>query len=597
MKLNELLNNVKVEWKKLGEVFDTRVGYTPSKRNKEYWENGCVDWFTIADIRDRGKNLDFANVKISKNAIRGKSFQKNSIILSIIATIGEYALIRTNFVVNQQFMVFTLNQKYKEKINMEFMNYFFYFVSLECQKYKRISNVPTTDTDKLLNFKIPIPPLEIQEKIVKILDKFTNYTTELQTELQLRTKQYEYYRNLLLSKEFLEKLCDKCNKKDKFYKILTLGEVVKLKNGKDWKTLNKGKVPVYGSGGKMDIYVDKFLYDKPTVLIPRKGSVENIFYIEVPFWNVDTIFYTEINNEKVLPKYFYYYMANYDLKSLSINPTRPSLNQSILNKIEIILPPLDIQNRVIRVLDKFSLLCKDVNGLLPKEINKRQKEYEYFREKLLTFKFNCGSKQASKHIIPISYLQILEEAEKILGIEKISRKELDELLDYEQPTKYIVTNTNYNNEFSIPVLTAGQTFILGYTNEKENIYKSSKENPVIIFDDFTTANKWVDFSFKVKSSAMKILKPIDKSINLRYCYFYMQTLNVDITEHKRMWISNYSKQKILYPPLKVQNEVVRILDKFSEISLNLEKGLPKEIDLRQKEYEFYRDLLLNFKKD
>lgn len=207
------------------------------------------------------------------------------------------------------------------------------------------------------------------------------------------------------------------------------------------------------------------------------------------------------------------------------------------------------------------------------------------------------SKQASKHIIPISYLQILEEAEKILGIEKISRKELDELLDYEQPTKYIVTNTNYNNEFSIPVLTAGQTFILGYTNEKENIYKSSKENPVIIFDDFTTANKWVDFSFKVKSSAMKILKPIDKSINLRYCYFYMQTLNVDITEHKRMWISNYSKQKILYPPLKVQNEVVRILDKFSEISLNLEKGLPKEIDLRQKEYEFYRDLLLNFKKD
>lgn len=213
MKLNELLNNVKVEWKKLGEVFDTRVGYTPSKRNKEYWENGCVDWFTIADIRDRGKILDFANVKISKNAIRGKSFQKNSIILSIIATIGEYALIRTNFVVNQQFMVFTLNQKYKEKINMEFMNYFFYFVSLECQKYKRISNVPTTDTDKLLNFQIPIPPLEIQEKIAKTLDKFTNYATELQTELQLRTKQYEYYRNLLLSKEFLENMCVKFDDK------------------------------------------------------------------------------------------------------------------------------------------------------------------------------------------------------------------------------------------------------------------------------------------------------------------------------------------------------------------------------------------------
>ena len=106
----ELLKNEKVEWKKLGEVFNTRTGYTPSKKVNEYWENGTVDWFTIDDIRKKGRYLKQANVKISDKAVKKELFKKNSIILSIIGTIGEYALIDTDFVVNQQFMVFTLNK-------------------------------------------------------------------------------------------------------------------------------------------------------------------------------------------------------------------------------------------------------------------------------------------------------------------------------------------------------------------------------------------------------------------------------------------------------------------------------------------------------
>lgn len=101
------------------------------------------------------------------------------------------------------------------------------------------------------------------------------------------------------------------------------------------------------------------------------------------------------------------------------------------------------------------------------------------------------------------------------------RKEvkLGDILDYEQPNSYIVRNSNYDKKFVTPVLTAGQSFILGYTNEKENIFKA-KENPVIIFDDFTTASKYVDFDFKVKSSAMKILKP-KEGINIKYVYYAM----------------------------------------------------------------------------
>ena len=100
--------------------------------------------------------------------------------------------------------------------------------------------------------------------------------------------------------------------------------------------------------------------------------------------------------------------------------------------------------------------------------------------------------------------------------------ELGQLIDYEQPTPYLVSSTEYDNSYPTPVLTAGQTFLLGYTKESEGIYQASKDDPVIIFDDFTTATKWVDFNFKAKSSAMKMLKSHDTNrMNLRFFWFYL----------------------------------------------------------------------------
>ena len=172
--------------------------------------------------------------------------------------------------------------------------------------------------------------------------------------------------------------------------------------------------------------------------------------------------------------------------------------------------------------------------------------------------------------------------------EKVEWKKLGDLIDYEQPTKYIVKSTEYDNTYDIPVLTAGQTFILGYTNEKDNIYNANKENPVIIFDDFTSGNHWVDFNFKVKSSAMKILKP-KKGINFRYCYHYIKTLNIDTTEHKRLWISKFSNIKIPVPPIKTQEKIVERLDKFVKYRTELQA----ELQNRSSQYEYFRDLVLS----
>ena len=169
-------------------------------------------------------------------------------------------------------------------------------------------------------------------------------------------------------------------------------------------------------------------------------------------------------------------------------------------------------------------------------------------------------------------------------------KKVGDIADYEQPTKYLVKSTDYKDGFETPVLTAGQTFILGYTNETDGIYPASKTSPVIIFDDFTGAFKWVDFPFKVKSSAMKMITA-KENVLIKYLYYLMGYLNYSSDEHKRLWISVYSEFKIPVPPLPVQEEIVRILDRFDSLCNDISEGLPAEIEARQKQYEYYRDAL------
>lgn len=171
----------------------------------------------------------------------------------------------------------------------------------------------------------------------------------------------------------------------------------------------------------------------------------------------------------------------------------------------------------------------------------------------------------------------------------VEYRPLGELLGYEQPTKYLVSSKDYDDSYPTPVLTAGKTFILGYTNEAEGIYPASKEEPVIIFDDFTTAFKWVEFPFKAKSSAMKMLTLKSGTDSLfKYVYYAMQCIVYNSSDHARQWISKYSNIEVPVPPLEIQEAIVEILDKFT----NLEAELEAELEARTLQYEYYRDLLL-----
>ena len=183
----------------------------------------------------------------------------------------------------------------------------------------------------------------------------------------------------------------------------------------------------------------------------------------------------------------------------------------------------------------------------------------------------------------------LEELMAKFGLNTIPYVSLGDVVDYEQPSRYIVRSTDYDDTYVTPVLTAGQTFILGYTNETDGHYEASHENPVIIFDDFTGAFKWVEFPFKVKSSAMKMLRAKAEFIMLRYVYHVMGYLGFTSSEHKRLWITIYSEFKIPLPPLEVQHEIVRILDSFTLLTAEL----TAELTARKKQYEYYCEKLLD----
>ena len=139
---------------------------------------------------------------------------------------------------------------------------------------------------------------------------------------------------------------------------------------------------------------------------------------------------------------------------------------------------------------------------------------------------------------------------------------LETLLSYEQPTNYIVNTTDYNDSYPTPVLTAGKSFILGYTNETTGIYNRV---PTIIFDDFTTESKYVDFPFKVKSSAMKILTANTDLILIRFAYYLMQSINIDHDNHQRYWISVFSKQEVALPPLAEQQRIIDTIDYYFDL--------------------------------
>ena len=193
-----------VSWLTLGEVFETRNGYTPSKANAAFWENGTIPWFRMEDIRANGGVLKDSIQHVTPQAIKGKGlFMAGSIIMATTATIGEHALITVDALANQQFTNFRVRNSMEDKLLTKFVYYYFFVIDEWCKQNVNVSSFPSVEIERLKKQPFPIPSLAEQQRIVSILDKFEALTTSisegLPKEIALRRKQYEYYRNQLLS--------------------------------------------------------------------------------------------------------------------------------------------------------------------------------------------------------------------------------------------------------------------------------------------------------------------------------------------------------------------------------------------------------------
>lgn len=162
----------------------------------------------------------------------------------------------------------------------------------------------------------------------------------------------------------------------------------------------------------------------------------------------------------------------------------------------------------------------------------------------------------------------------------VTRK-LGSLLNYEQPTKYLVESDTYDDSYATPVLTAGKSFLLGYTNESEGIYEADQDNGVIIFDDFTTSSHYVRFNFKVKSSAMKFLRATQSNLNLYFLYNLLNNINYSVKSHERHWISIFSKFEVLIPEEREQNKIAEFFENLDNQILIEEEKLAKLEKLKQ----------------
>ena len=354
-----------VEYRPLSDVVEKNYGGgTPSKAKEEYW-GGDIPWASVGDLSNDLMEIFDTRSKITPAGVSGSSTNvvpAGAVIVAIKIAPGKMKIAGVDLAINQDIRGLVLN----DLMNARFLTY--YLRTLMFAGHGTI--VKSITNKRLMDTEVPVPPVEIQEAIVEILDKFTNLEAELEAELEARTLQYEYYRDSLF--EALD--CPR----------VPLDSFAKIKNGKTYKEFGAGNIPVYGSGGIMT-YVDRSSYDKPTVLIPRKGSLGNLFYLEEPFWNVDTIFYTEIDEEQVIPKFLYYFLKTAHLEDLNTAGGVPSLTQKVLNKVLIPVPSLEEQQRIVDILDRFDALTSSLSEGLPAELAARRSQYEYYRDQLLTF--------------------------------------------------------------------------------------------------------------------------------------------------------------------------------------------------------------------
>lgn len=390
-----------VKFRTLEEIFETRNGYTPSKNDAEAWAGNDIPWFRMDDIRSHGRILRDATQRISKSAVKGgRTFPANSILVATSATIGEHALVRVPHLSNQRFTNLALKDNFKGSFDAKFLFYCCFKLDEWCLKNTTTSSFSSVDMKGFKNFKFPIPPLEVQNEITRTLDQFTQLEAELEAELEARRQQYSFYRRRLLNFSTASNI-----------RWQPLGEIAEIRSGwgfpKSEQGRNVGEIPFYKvsdmnlQGNEVTLhsasnYIDaataERLRIKPapagTIVFPKIGAAlrTNKKRILSQMSAYDNNVMGLIPTPQISPYFLYHWMQEVNLAAVANDSGAvPSIRKSVMATIPFPLLPSNEQRHIVSILDNFDAVINDLGSGLPAEIEARRKQYEYYRDRLLTF--------------------------------------------------------------------------------------------------------------------------------------------------------------------------------------------------------------------
>lgn len=504
-------------------------------------------------------------------------------------------------------------------LNNKFLYYFLQTKMNLISSFYRGSGIKHPDMSKVLDLQIPLPPLSVQSEIVHILDSFTLLTAELTAELTARQKQYAFYRDYLLDfsdEDIIKKIPDiDCSNVE--YK--RLGEVCNVQSGgtpskKESEYWNGGTIPWLASTvckNKKSVeevtnYITekglknssaKMMKEKTTLIALVGATIGKIAFLTFEAsinQNVAGLF--PIDENIINADYLFYACSTLYSKFQNLGNGKLAMaNMSFVRNLVIPVPPLSVQENIVKILDRFDKLNNDMSEGLPAEIEARKKQYEYYRDTLLSF-----DDKACSQIVKV------ERERELTRIKAIKWLKLGEIGKVRMCKRILKSQTN--TQFGVPfykIGTFGKKADAYVSNELFNEYKSKYSYPKkgdILISCSGTIGRTVVFNgepaYFQDSNIVWLENDESVVLNtyLKYCYDRQPWRAESGGTIARLYNANIENAVIPVPSLEEQERIVSILDRFDKLCNDISEGLPAEIEARQKQYEYYRDKLLMFKR-
>ena len=636
-KLDELLRELcpnGVEHKRIGDFAVCFPGATPKTTHPEYWENGTIPWMSSGEVNQ--EEVTFTEKKITQKGYDETSTKMVPVGTVVIAlagqgkTRGKVAITRIPLCTNQSLCAIVVDETVISK-------YLFYYLR---SQYARIREISSGDgTRGGLNLKmikayvVPVPPIEVQEEIVRILDSYTEKIDELiqnlMTEITARKTQYNYYRDKLLKAE------TNAHK----YKLGEIATVTKLAGFEftNYVTYseNGNIIALRGlnvKNGRLDLhdvkYVDKSDFSKlersklhiGDMLFTYVGTVGQVAIVdeEDKYYLAPNVALIRCDKEVLLPQYMKYYFQttqfwDKQIRRLLQSSSMQNIPMEKIRKFEIAVPPLDVQNRIVNVLDNFERICSDLNIGLPAEIEAWQKQYEYYRDKLLTFAetgntiLSRAEQSRAEQSRAEQSRALIKLLQYVFGYAAVSLQDVvKKSCSGGTPKKGV---SEYYEAGNIPWLRTREVVFRDiYRTEcfitesavKNSAAKWIPKNCVIVAISGATAGRCAINKIPLTTNQHCLNLEVDPEMALyRYVYYCICAKQEELLAKKEGARGDLNSTRILslqidLPALEEQKRIVSILDRFDTICNDLTSGLPAEIEARQKQYEYYRDKLLTF---